>query len=879
MWAFRAMRVLLLALLPLQCAAGTGVKSAPFDIVTSSEDPSASELYAANRLATLLNSNVCEGIYDFQVRNKRNGSRAAIRFVLGGSTEGEEGFSLLSTDALTYTIQTDASSVSKRGTIYGAMDVLDRLGVKFLTSNVNTSAPSCPWSEFGSENIFAMLPEAYTHVPPLEERDVGFYDVSTHADFAVSIKLNHGPALSQSQGGGVVYASPPGFVHTSYHKSDGNGLVDKDSLWDSHREWFWPRDDKSAYGQLCWTNQSLVSYVIDRVRGFLKDQPDATVLSVSQNDNYLYCNDTNEQAVIAEEGSPMGPLLRAVNDIADAIKDDFPHVAIDTLAYQWSRPAPKLTKPRSNVIVRLCSIECNFGEPLTDSSNKAFQADMVDWSKVSNRTWIWNYVTDFANYVMPWPDYFSIAPNVRFFLEHGVRGLYQEGNYQSYGGDMAELKTYLMARIMFDPNLNESAVINEFLDLFYSPEAAPMIREYLDLWHAQISKTNTYLGESVPYTSEYLSPAALLESATLLNASLAAADESFRNRIQTAMLPTMYVVLLRWTEILDFASNHSIPWPYASRNVEEQFDTFAAIYKKSGATHLSEGGHDIAWLRSQLNISTTRSHLQFMMFYDFSLDTQRDIITAVSGDGASLEDMVHVFATDGIPGFPELPYVGVFDRPNHSLFANWESAVDEFCNQLTPLIANGTVVGVFLGDEIVCSGVPLENLTSVADRLRKNLGPNVALYTNECAILSGWPMVPKSLDYISVDFYDEHNTNGSAEVEKNRAYYHETIYPRLHPHQGVMFVPGIFASDPAHCKEGNVSCPLDQQAEQIVAKLDGFFAWAKSDTNVVGFNPWHFSNRSTPQLKGWWDQRLGAISMPSVVSKLREIGSWIRSHR
>jgi hypothetical protein len=34
-----------------------------------------------------------------------------------------------------------------------------------------------------------------------------------------------------------------------------------------------------------------------------------------------------------EEGSPMGPLLRGVNAIADAIKDEFPHVAVDTLAY------------------------------------------------------------------------------------------------------------------------------------------------------------------------------------------------------------------------------------------------------------------------------------------------------------------------------------------------------------------------------------------------------------------------------------------------------------------------------------------------------------------------------------------------------------------
>lgn len=104
----------------------------------------------------------------------------------------------------------------------------------------------------------------------------------------------------------------------------------------------------------------------------------------------------------------MGPLLRAVNQVADAIKDDFPHVEVDTLAYQYTRPPPKITKPRSNVIIRLCSIECNFGVPLSDPSNSHFRDDMVGWSQISDRIWIWNYVTDFGNYVMPWPDYYSV---------------------------------------------------------------------------------------------------------------------------------------------------------------------------------------------------------------------------------------------------------------------------------------------------------------------------------------------------------------------------------------------------------------------------------------------------------------------------------------
>ena len=47
-------------------------------------------------------------------------------------------------------------------------------------------------------------------------------------------------------------------------------------------------------------------------------------------------------------------------------------------------------QPRPNVIIRLCSIECNFAMPLTDPSNAPFQKDMGKWAAVSNRTYIWN---------------------------------------------------------------------------------------------------------------------------------------------------------------------------------------------------------------------------------------------------------------------------------------------------------------------------------------------------------------------------------------------------------------------------------------------------------------------------------------------------------
>ena len=87
-------------------------------------------------------------------------------------------------------------------------------------------------------------------------------------------------------------------------------------LWDQHREWFWPRSvghkNSLFAGQLCWHNKSLIEYVTKAVRKVLRENPNAGIISVSQNDNGYYCNDSVSQQIIQQEGTRGGPLFRAV---------------------------------------------------------------------------------------------------------------------------------------------------------------------------------------------------------------------------------------------------------------------------------------------------------------------------------------------------------------------------------------------------------------------------------------------------------------------------------------------------------------------------------------------------------------------------------------
>ena len=237
--------------------------------------------------------------------------------------------------------------------------------------------------------------------------------------------------------------------------------------------------------QPCLSDEKIYETVLKNVRKWLDENPKCKIISVSQNDNQNFCKCPKCAAADEEEGSHAGSLLRFVNRIADAIRDDYPDVSIDTLAYQYTRKAPLHEKPRDNVIIRLCSIECCFSHELGDENcaeNAAFKHDIIEWGKISKRLYIWDYVTDFSYYIPSFPNFRVILGNMRFFAENNAAGMYPEGNYNSVSGEFGELRAYLLARSMWNPYMTDEeyySLMNDFLRGYYGA-GWEYVRKFID---------------------------------------------------------------------------------------------------------------------------------------------------------------------------------------------------------------------------------------------------------------------------------------------------------------------------------------------------------------------------------------------------------------
>ena len=465
-----------------------------------------------------------------------------------------------------------------RGTLYAVYTFLeDVLGCRWWSSKVST-IPSQP---------DLVVPEQHVrYVPALEYREPFWMD-AFDADWAARNKSNGSATrLDATRGGKVSYGGL--FVHTFFN------LVPPAQHFAAHPEWYSELEGKRVggageYVQLCVTNEELKKFAAQQVLDYLKAHPEANIISVSQNDTDNHCLCATCKKLEEAEGSPAGPLLHFVNYVAAEVAKQYPDVAIDTLAYQYTRKPPLHVRPLPNVVVRLCSIECDFSRPLTAPSNQKFADDIRGWSSICQRLYIWDYTTNFAHYILPHPNLRVLGPNVRFFVENGVKGIFEQGAYTSLGAEFAELKAWVLAQVLWNPQRDSDKLVDEFVRGYYGA-AAPFISAYIKLIHDEAEARDTYLTCFASVSADFLSLELLGRAEALFGQAEVAAkdDPALLQRVQVARLPVRYVWARRWAELQDKATRAKLPWPGPADELENA-KTFSTVAQAYGITMISEG--------------------------------------------------------------------------------------------------------------------------------------------------------------------------------------------------------------------------------------------------------------------------------------------------
>jgi hypothetical protein len=482
----------------------------------------------------------------------------------------------------------------KRGTLYGVYDFFRKyMGVRWLTPDC-THIPDPPADG---------LPEIEDrYVPDIPWRDTNYWIFTRHPEFAAvhHINGNSVSAIPESRGGFEGYAG--GFGHTFF------SLVNPETYFGEHPEYFSEVNGKRMKNsQLCMTNPEVADIATESVRKLLREAPpNRRVVSVTQMDWPFWCECASCKALTEKEKSLSGPLIHFVNRIAENIEDEFPEAFIDTFAYTWSRKAPAHVKPRDNVIVRLCSIECDFSVPLTSRKsalNRAFRRDIRQWERITENLFIWDYTQNWYAFQGPHPNYFVLQPNIRFYRDHGVYGLFEQAAH-SPGADFEYLKAWIIARSLWNPDLDGRALYDEFMDLYYR-EAAPFLREYHQLLLDKVHETDYEL--TIFSKMEWMD-AAMAEKARAIfdRAFNAVQEKKIRARLERAYLPVQYAALVCPPDI-EIAEDR-----YILRRPESlELNEYRALLKEYEVTRLED--RPIEALSERLNGKTPPRYREILI--------------------------------------------------------------------------------------------------------------------------------------------------------------------------------------------------------------------------------------------------------------------------
>ncbi|HTL29932.1 MAG TPA: DUF4838 domain-containing protein [Tepidisphaeraceae bacterium] len=471
-----------------------------------------------------------------------------------------------------------------RGTLYAVYSFLeDNVGVRWWTSS-ESEIPKKPTLQIESLDK--------TYIPKLLYREAFYEDAignkAQHASFDARLKLNGHMSRIPEQWGG--HYTIIGWCHTFY------GLIPPAKYYKDHPEWFSLVNGKRIVGgaQLCLTNEEMRKELVKNALELIRKDPDAGIISITQNDCGNPCQCDKCQAIVKREGAESGPLIEFVNKVAADIHKEYPNFLVETLAYQYTRRPPKTVKPADNVLVRLCSIEADFAHPLR---NEDFGRDLQTWGKLAKNLFIWNYVTDFANYLQPHPNMTYLGDDLRLFVDNNVVGVFEQGDAYNKAGDFLQLRTWLLAHLMWDPSRDQKSLVSEFLEGYYGA-AAPHLQAYLDLINEPAAKRTNWGLSTYNGDLSFFPLQAQMKANELFDAAEDAvkSDAKKLQRVQRERLGLRYLALQNYAfdaKLADKRSSFPTTRAAAESVAEEyraQANQFFNDADKFGFTFISEGG-------------------------------------------------------------------------------------------------------------------------------------------------------------------------------------------------------------------------------------------------------------------------------------------------
>ena len=349
----------------------------------------------------------------------------------------------------------------RRGAINAVYELLERWGVRFF--GVDSRSDKIP----SKTTLTVPSTLSYSYAPPFEQRFPGSIPLDRNIGPAWAVKLRISREYKKIGGKRDAQLG-------SGHSLGNKSYINSKTYYDAHPEWYALIGGKRVKGaQLCLSNLEMRKQLLAEVSAKLKSRKDAgafelggiTYVSLSYLDNNHFCKCQECNDLLAKwGGSRVGPLLDLCNYVATGIENDYPLARILTLAYwDWVEPPKEMPcELHRNVYVTVCQ---NGNKALPVRVQETLMQRLTQWSKITaGRLAIWDWDACFRNYITPYPIYHLYADDFKTYRDLGVKRVNTQMEHGAVFADFVELRTYLYAKLLWNPELDTDEMAKEWID-------------------------------------------------------------------------------------------------------------------------------------------------------------------------------------------------------------------------------------------------------------------------------------------------------------------------------------------------------------------------------------------------------------------------------
>ena len=497
---------------------GDEIKAALSDYsIVIAQNSTPAENYAANELKDFLLQ--ATGV-NLPIINDGLADTVSKYFVIGGNYLSQRAIrydlSTLETDGFVIETHNDSFYISGKngsGTLYGVYEFLERVvGIRFLTDEC-TYVPKI--------DDLSLYELEIVSNPVIEKRYFFGKSVSTgdslkYDTFLARCRMMSNYGLSDALGGTAGYSQKTGMNHNIT-----TIVLPKDQYGAAHPEWY---SKMGGDDDICWTNgltednevdegkpDSLFLTVLENMKSFVRAEPNAKYFMFGHGDFNLGNGCQCEQCLkLKAKYGYAGRQIRFANRLAEEL-NKWSTVELDrevyvvVWAYLASNAAPvtqvngefcpidETVRANDHVVIYYAPISVDRTYSLTDAEHQTPEAYIgaSQWLACASNIMIWDYETNFYNYMTYIPRIQTYKENVQLFAAMGAKYLQAQSCWDGNNIWYNLIEKYVAAKVYWDPTVDANALKEEFIRLYYGPAAETVmnvITTYEEQWFTLVAE-------------------------------------------------------------------------------------------------------------------------------------------------------------------------------------------------------------------------------------------------------------------------------------------------------------------------------------------------------------------------------------------------------